>query len=140
MSRLDGKVCVITGAAGGIGIATGAAFKREGATVVGVDLRDDSPGVDLALACDVADEESVRSMYDEATAEFGWSIARRVARAVARRLNTLVRRRFTKPAVIAGFPFPGWRNSRTDCSSLLQISRATRHFPRKNFCRDTSRG
>ena len=38
MSRLDGKVCAITGAAGGIGAATAAASQREGATVVGVDL------------------------------------------------------------------------------------------------------
>ena len=34
--RLEGKVCVVTGAGGGIGSATVAAFQREGATV---DLR-----------------------------------------------------------------------------------------------------
>ena len=33
--RLDGKVCVITGAAGGIGGASAEAFAREGARVVG---------------------------------------------------------------------------------------------------------
>ena len=33
--RLEGKVCVVTGASGGIGSATVAAFQREGATVVG---------------------------------------------------------------------------------------------------------
>jgi NAD(P)-dependent dehydrogenase (short-subunit alcohol dehydrogenase family) len=43
VSRLDGKVCVVTGAAGGIGAATVEAFAREGATVVGVDLLDDTP-------------------------------------------------------------------------------------------------
>jgi NAD(P)-dependent dehydrogenase (short-subunit alcohol dehydrogenase family) len=69
--RLDGKVCVITGAAGGIGAATAAAFRAEGATVVGVDLRDEIEGVDLALSCDVADEEAVRGMYAAARAEFG---------------------------------------------------------------------
>ncbi len=37
--RLAGKVCVITGAAGGIGGATATVFEREGARVVGVDLR-----------------------------------------------------------------------------------------------------
>jgi NAD(P)-dependent dehydrogenase (short-subunit alcohol dehydrogenase family) len=71
MSRLADKVCVITGAASGIGAETAALFKSEGATVVGVDLRDDSPGVDLALACDVADEEAVRSMFASAREEFG---------------------------------------------------------------------
>ena len=37
MSRLAGKVCVLTGAAGGIGGATAEVFAREGARVVGVD-------------------------------------------------------------------------------------------------------
>ena len=71
MSRLEGKVCVITGAASGIGAETAARFREEGATVVGVDLRDDSPGVDLALACDVADDEAVRTMYARAHEAFG---------------------------------------------------------------------
>jgi NAD(P)-dependent dehydrogenase (short-subunit alcohol dehydrogenase family) len=69
--RLAGKVCVITGAAGGIGAATAAAFRAEGATVVGVDLREEIEGVDLALACDVADEDAVREMYTRARGEFG---------------------------------------------------------------------
>ena len=57
--RLEGKVCVITGAAGGIGAESATLFRAEGATVVGVDLTDDFAGVDLALAADVADEDAV---------------------------------------------------------------------------------
>jgi NAD(P)-dependent dehydrogenase (short-subunit alcohol dehydrogenase family) len=68
--RLDGKVCVITGAAGGIGAATVALFQQEGAKVVGVDLQDSSPG-DLALAVDVTDEEQVKGMYERVNDEFG---------------------------------------------------------------------
>jgi NAD(P)-dependent dehydrogenase (short-subunit alcohol dehydrogenase family) len=68
--RLDGKVCVITGAAGGIGAATAEAFAREGARVVGVDLLDNSPG-DLALAVDVTDEDAVRDMYTRVRDELG---------------------------------------------------------------------
>jgi NAD(P)-dependent dehydrogenase (short-subunit alcohol dehydrogenase family) len=68
--RLDGKVCVITGAAGGIGAATAEAFAREGAKVVGVDLHDNSPG-DLALAVDVTDDDAVRAMYARVREELG---------------------------------------------------------------------
>jgi NAD(P)-dependent dehydrogenase (short-subunit alcohol dehydrogenase family) len=68
--RLEGKVCVITGAAGGIGAETARRFREEGAKVVGVDLAEVS-GVDLALACDVSDEAAVKDMYARAMAEFG---------------------------------------------------------------------
>jgi NAD(P)-dependent dehydrogenase (short-subunit alcohol dehydrogenase family) len=70
MGRLESKVCVVTGAAGGIGAATVEAFQREGATVVGVDLHDGAPG-DLALAVDVTDEQAVKRMYARAREQYG---------------------------------------------------------------------
>jgi len=70
MSRLARKVCVITGAAGGIGSTSVQRFQDEGATVVGVDLTDDAPG-DLSLAVDVTDEDQVRELYARVRAEFG---------------------------------------------------------------------
>jgi NAD(P)-dependent dehydrogenase (short-subunit alcohol dehydrogenase family) len=70
MGRLDGKVCVITGAKGGIGAASAELFAREGAIVVGVDLKDDSAG-DLALACDVTDEDAVRDLYARVREQYG---------------------------------------------------------------------
>ena len=54
---------MITGAAGGIGAEAATLFRAEGATVVGVDLRDDFEGVDLALAADVASEEAVIALH-----------------------------------------------------------------------------
>jgi NAD(P)-dependent dehydrogenase (short-subunit alcohol dehydrogenase family) len=68
--RLAGKVCVITGAASGIGARTARRFAEEGATVVGVDLRDDSEG-ELALALDVCDEDAVRDAYAQVRERFG---------------------------------------------------------------------
>jgi NAD(P)-dependent dehydrogenase (short-subunit alcohol dehydrogenase family) len=70
VTRLAGKVCVVTGAAGGIGSATVQRFGEEGATVVGVDLSDNSPG-DLALAADVTDETVVRDLYARVRSEYG---------------------------------------------------------------------
>jgi NAD(P)-dependent dehydrogenase (short-subunit alcohol dehydrogenase family) len=68
--RLDQKVCVVTGASGGIGAATVELFKREGARVAGADLAEGAPG-DLSLRVDVTDEEQVRGMYETVVAELG---------------------------------------------------------------------
>jgi NAD(P)-dependent dehydrogenase (short-subunit alcohol dehydrogenase family) len=68
--RLEGKVCVITGVAGGIGAATAASFSREGGRVVGVDLVEHSTG-ELSLQADLVDEDAVRSVYTRARDEFG---------------------------------------------------------------------
>ena len=68
--RLDGKVCVITGAASGIGAETARLFGEEGAHVVGVDLSPGSVG-ELALQADVTDEQQVHDMYERTHEEFG---------------------------------------------------------------------
>jgi NAD(P)-dependent dehydrogenase (short-subunit alcohol dehydrogenase family) len=68
--RLEDKVCVITGAAGGIGSATAELFAREGARVVGVDLREHSVG-GLALQADLTDEGAVAGVYERAHRELG---------------------------------------------------------------------
>ncbi len=68
--RLQDKVCVVTGAAGGIGEATAAVFKREGARVVGVDLRAHDVGV-LPLQADLSDEAAVDELYARVRAELG---------------------------------------------------------------------
>jgi NAD(P)-dependent dehydrogenase (short-subunit alcohol dehydrogenase family) len=69
-ARLDGKVCVITGAASGIGAEAARLFAAEGAKVVGVDIAPGSEG-ELALEVDVTDEEQVRGMYERAREELG---------------------------------------------------------------------
>jgi NAD(P)-dependent dehydrogenase (short-subunit alcohol dehydrogenase family) len=68
--RLDGKVCVITGAASGIGAETARLFAAEGARVVGVDVAPGAEGA-LALRADVTDENQVRGMYERTKDEFG---------------------------------------------------------------------
>jgi NAD(P)-dependent dehydrogenase (short-subunit alcohol dehydrogenase family) len=68
--RLQGKVCVITGARGGIGAVTAELFAREGATVVGADMLAGSPG-ELSLEVDVTDEQQVIDMYARTREQFG---------------------------------------------------------------------
>jgi len=68
--RLEGKVCVITGAAGGIGEARAEAFAREGARVVGVDLVAGAPG-ELSLQADVTDAGAIGDMYARVRDELG---------------------------------------------------------------------
>jgi NAD(P)-dependent dehydrogenase (short-subunit alcohol dehydrogenase family) len=70
LARLEGKVCVITGAASGIGAESARVFVDEGATVVGVDLRDDGVGTQ-SLAVDVADELQVSELYNRVRREHG---------------------------------------------------------------------
>jgi NAD(P)-dependent dehydrogenase (short-subunit alcohol dehydrogenase family) len=70
MGRLDGKVCVVTGAASGIGAESARLFAAEGATVVGVDVDDGAEG-QLTIRADVTDSDQVRDMYARASDELG---------------------------------------------------------------------
>ena len=71
------KVVLITGAAGGIGIAAAKAFAAEGAKLALVDLKREpleaaAEGLDaLLLTANVADEAEVKSYVDATLAKFG---------------------------------------------------------------------
>jgi len=77
MGRLDGKVCVITGAGGGMGAEAARVFTAEGAQVCVADVDGDAAQTvadavgGLAVQVDVADEESVQAMYRAAAERFG---------------------------------------------------------------------
>ncbi|MDF3340809.1 3-oxoacyl-ACP reductase [Mycolicibacterium septicum] len=75
--RLAGKVAVITGAASGIGLATGRRLRAEGATIVVGDI-DPATGEATAeeldglfVAVDVSDQAAVDNLFDTAAATFG---------------------------------------------------------------------
>jgi NAD(P)-dependent dehydrogenase (short-subunit alcohol dehydrogenase family) len=68
--RLAGKVCVVTGASGGIGAASVELFRAEGARVAGIDLTDGTPG-DLAIQADVTSEEEVAAGLARVREELG---------------------------------------------------------------------
>jgi NAD(P)-dependent dehydrogenase (short-subunit alcohol dehydrogenase family) len=68
--RLEGKVCIVTGAASGIGAETARRFMEEGARVVGVDLAENAAG-DLSLQADVTHEGQVIDVYQHAREAFG---------------------------------------------------------------------
>lgn len=63
---------MITGGAGSIGRASVEAFKREGATVVVADVRDEGGGgPDLAVSVDLTDERQVVDLYADVAEHFG---------------------------------------------------------------------
>ena len=65
--RFEGKRALVTGAAGGIGRAMVDLFVEEGASVVGVDLRE----ADGVRGCDVSDPGSVSTAVAAAAEELG---------------------------------------------------------------------
>jgi NAD(P)-dependent dehydrogenase (short-subunit alcohol dehydrogenase family) len=82
MTRLEGKITVVTGSAVGIGRGIAEAFASEGAAVVAVDI--DAEGVEetasklkaeggdaLALVADVSVEAEVEEVAQKALAEYG---------------------------------------------------------------------
>ena len=78
MGRLDGKVCVITGAGGGMGREAALVFCAEGAKVCAADVDGDAAvqtasdaGDAFAVQVDVADEASVRAMYAQTKERYG---------------------------------------------------------------------
>ena len=80
MSRLAGKVALITGAASGLGRVAAERFAAEGARVVIADVDDASEvlraiaakgGVAAAVKCDVSDDTAVRDAVAFAMTTFG---------------------------------------------------------------------
>jgi NAD(P)-dependent dehydrogenase (short-subunit alcohol dehydrogenase family) len=79
-SRLDGKVALITGAAGGLGRVAAELFAAEGARVMVADVADGSEAVDAIRAAggdaawvqaDVGDADSVAEMVGRTMATYG---------------------------------------------------------------------
>jgi len=81
MARLEGKVCIVTGAASGIGAASARRFAEEGARIVGFDLGDPvgddweaatkAAAGHLLVKGDVRDEGALKALVERTRQEFG---------------------------------------------------------------------
>jgi NAD(P)-dependent dehydrogenase (short-subunit alcohol dehydrogenase family) len=79
MGRLDGKVCVITGAGGGMGREAAILFTEEGAKVCAADMNLEAAeetvglcsGEAFAVQANVAEESDVRALMEAAAERFG---------------------------------------------------------------------
>src|SRR3954447_17326127 len=82
MSRLGGKVAIVTGGAKGIGMHYSRALAKEGARVMIADIEDGSAlaksicgesGPDAATSriADVSDENAIKALVDETARRFG---------------------------------------------------------------------
>ncbi|MEV4813422.1 SDR family NAD(P)-dependent oxidoreductase [Micromonospora avicenniae] len=83
MGTLDGKVVLITGTGGGLGRVAALAFAREGARVVGADVKVDANDETVELVrraggemtgvapVDLTDPEQVRRLVEDAVAAYG---------------------------------------------------------------------
>jgi NAD(P)-dependent dehydrogenase (short-subunit alcohol dehydrogenase family) len=70
VSRLTGRVCVVSGAASEIGQAVAGRFAAEGGVVVGVDKARHSVG-EFVVQADLADEPQVEAMYEQVVERYG---------------------------------------------------------------------
>ncbi len=80
--KLQDKVCIVTGAASGIGKEIALTYAREGGKIVIADLNKDAAqtvadditkagGTAMAVAMDVTSEDQVNAAVDEAVAAYG---------------------------------------------------------------------
>ncbi|WP_129793168.1 SDR family NAD(P)-dependent oxidoreductase [Sphingosinicella sp. CPCC 101087] len=66
-ARLAGKVAIVTGAASGIGKASAALFRAEGATVIAADIAE----AEEVVAADAGNEEDVKRLVEQAARDHG---------------------------------------------------------------------
>src|SRR5688500_10838026 len=77
--RFEGRVVVVTGGGSGLGEAMAKAFATEGGRVAVADIREEgaqkvaaaADGEARAYACDVADSQAVRGLFEAVASDLG---------------------------------------------------------------------
>jgi NAD(P)-dependent dehydrogenase (short-subunit alcohol dehydrogenase family) len=135
MPLLEGKVCIVTGGAGSIGLASARLFLREGAKVMLVDL--DEAGLEAAVrpldggnvatvAADVGDASATRDYIERTVQKFGPSTSCSAmpatrARWCPSRTTQRMRSTIRSGCTCAGHFWPASTGSRR-CASLIITS------------------
>jgi NAD(P)-dependent dehydrogenase (short-subunit alcohol dehydrogenase family) len=80
MKRFENKICLVTGAASGIGKATAIAFAKEGAKIIAADIADMTATENeirnhtseiISIKCDIAVRQDVKNLIASAVKHFG---------------------------------------------------------------------
>jgi NAD(P)-dependent dehydrogenase (short-subunit alcohol dehydrogenase family) len=122
--RVDDKIALVTGAAGGMGQAVCLALAKGGAGIIAVDIKEgliqetaatvsEFGGRSLAITVDVSKEEQVREAVEQAISQFG---------KIDILCNTAGIYETSPVVYVPGIKYPGWEFARNSWDKQLTLN------------------